>query len=60
MHIREILAFTVCMLCFSTLSAQNADKVVKRSVEKYLSEYTHDGFKIKNCGLEKKRKPIRS
>ena len=58
MHIRDILAFTVCMLCFSTLSAQNADKVVKRSVEKYLSEYTHDGFKIKNCGLEKKRNNI--
>ena len=46
------------MLCSSTLSAQSADKVVKRAVEKYFAEYVHDGFTMKNCGLEKKRNNI--
>lgn len=58
MHIRHILALVAIMLCSSTLSAQGVDKVVKRAVEKYFAEYVHDGFTMKNCGLEKKRNNI--
>ena len=58
MYIRQILAIVACMLCFSTLSAQGVDKVVKRAIEKYFAEYTHDGFRMKNCALEKKRNNI--
>lgn len=58
MRIRQILALTAFMLYCCTLSAQSVDKVVKSAVTKYFTEYTHEGFKMKNCGLERKRNNI--
>lgn len=61
MHItdvRRLITFTFCLLCFFTLSAQRADKVLTRAIEKYFTEYKSDDFRIKNCRLERKRNNI--
>ena len=58
MHIKRFVTFIVCLLCIFTLSAQSADKVLTRAIEKYFTEYKSDDFKIKNCRLERKRNNI--
>lgn len=58
MHINRLITFTICLLCFLTLSAQSVDKVLTRTIDKYFTEYTSDDFKIKNCRLERKRNNI--
>lgn len=58
MHVKRLLAFAACFLCILTLSAQSADKVLTRAVEKYLSEYQSQDFRMKNCRLERKRNNI--
>ena len=58
MHINKLIALTICLLYFLTLSAQSVDKVLTRTIEKYFTEYTSDDFRIKNCRLERKRNNI--
>lgn len=58
MRIIRLLVFAASLLCFSTLSAQRVDKVLTNSISKYLKEYESDDFRMKNCGLERKRNNI--
>lgn len=55
----RLLFITACLLCTTALPAQNADKAVIRSVEKFFKEYTpKEGAKVKNCALERRRNNV--
>lgn len=56
--LKRLLAFVACLFFITVLSAQNVDKTVIRSIEKYFTEYTPRGVVLKNCGLERRRNNI--
>lgn len=58
MRIMRLFVLAACLLCISTLSAQNADKALTQAVDAYLRGYKSDGFNVKNCRLERKRNNI--
>ncbi|MBR2638213.1 MAG: xanthan lyase [Bacteroidaceae bacterium] len=58
MRIERLLALVACLFCFYTLSAQSADKVLTRTLDKYFMEYKNDAFSMKNCRLERKRNNV--
>lgn len=57
-YIGRLAVFAACLFCFTSLSAQRADKEVIRAVSEYLAGYESDVFAMKNCGLERKRNNI--
>ena len=58
MRIERLTALVACLLCMFTLSAQRVDKVLTRTIDNYLMEYTNDDFSMKNCRLERKRNNV--
>lgn len=56
--LKRVTAFAACLLCITVLSAQNTDKTVIRSIEKFFTNYTPQNVYVKNCGLERRRNNI--
>ena len=55
----RLLFLTACLLCITALPAQDADKAVIRSVEKFFKEYVpKEGAMVKNCALERRRNNV--
>lgn len=58
MYIKRLLAIVACFICVTFLSAQNADKKLIRSIEKYFENYTSENIQLKTCRLDKKRRAV--
>lgn len=56
--LKKVWAIAVCLFCVTVLSAQNVDKTVTRSIEKFFANYTPSNVYVKNCGLERRRNNI--
>ena len=55
MHLRWLLSVVICLSFATSGVAQGKQKDAIRAIKEYFSNYTPERFRLKNCGLERKR-----
>ena len=58
MRLRGLLFTVVCVCCVTMAMARGNDKQAAAAVREYFSNYQPRDFRLKNCGLERKRANI--
>ena len=55
MRLRWLLSVVICLACAANGAAQAKQSDAVRAIKEYFANYTPERFRLKNCGLDRKR-----